>query len=589
MKVRALESERSEWLAAEPRTPHRRISIDALALIKASQAISAETVSERLFERILRVVVEVAGAQSGALVLGETDRLAVRARVGTASGVSVSLVATPLEQCADLPSTVFRYVVRTKKPLVLSNAAAAEAFEADPAVRLRSLRSVLCVPLTQQAKVIGVLYLENAALAGAFPDDLVEIVQVLAAQAVISLENVRLHDASKLDIAQREQAEQAEQAGSEANRRKDEFLAMLAHELRNPLAPISAAADLLQVASGDPKVIKLSAVIARQVRHMTGLVDDLLDVSRVTRGLVNLQQVPLDVHQAVLDAIEQVRPLIEARRHVLTLHTSPEPALVRADPKRLVQVLTNLLTNAAKYTAPGGRITIDLGVNDGMVHLSVRDTGQGMTAELLKGCFDLFVQAERTSERAAGGLGIGLALVRSLVELHGGSVRAESEGHGRGSCLTVTLPRVHRAEVPVTAIAGAVQGAGGQRDAGRLKVLIVDDNEDAAEMLALLVTALGHESMLEHHPLRALERIARGAPDVCLLDVGLPDMDGYELARQIRNKLDGTQVTLVAVTGYGQPQDRQNVLDAGFDEHFAKPLNSHKLAELLATLSPASP
>ncbi len=582
IKVRALERERPDWFAAEPGSPNRRISIDALALIKASQAISAETVSERLFERILCVVAEVAGAQSGALVLCETDMLAVRARIETASGVSVSVVSTPLEQCADLPSTILRYVVRMKKPLVLSNAAAAGAFGTDPAVRLRQLRSVMCVPLTQQAKVIGLLYLENAALVGAFADDLVEIVQVLAAQAVISLENARLHEASALEIEQRKQAEQAEQAWSEANRRKDEFLAMLAHELRNPLAPISAAADLLQIASSDPAMVKKSsAVIARQVRHMTGLVDDLLDVSRVTRGLVNLQQITLDVHQAMRDAIEQVRPLIETRHHELTLRTSHEPALVRADPKRLVQVLTNLLTNAAKYTSKGGRITIELGVDD---DICVSDTGQGMSPELLNRCFDLFVQAERTSERAAGGLGIGLALVRSLVELHGGTVRAESEGRGRGSRFTVTLPRVHKAEVPVTAM--PADGAS-SHTTNRLKVLIVDDNHDVAEMLAMLVDALGHETIVEHHPTHALERIARERPDVCLLDVGLPDMDGYELATEIRRRLGPASISLVAITGYGQPEDRKKALAAGFDEHFAKPVNSGELATLLATFKPS--
>ncbi len=580
MKVRALERERPECFSAGNRTPDRWFSIDALALIKASQAISAETVSERLFERILRVLVEVAGAQSGALVLCEAETLTVRARIATEPGVSVSLAARALEQCVDLPSTILRYVVRVKEPLVLPDAAAAEAFGNDPAVRRRHLRSVLCVPLIQQAAVIGLLYLENDALAGAFADDLVEILQVLATQAVISLENARLHRASKQEIEQRKQAEQAL---SEASRRKDEFLAMLAHELRNPLAPIAAAADLLQMASADPaRVKKTSAVIARQVRHMAGLVDDLLDVSRATRGLVSLQQVHLDVHQTVLDAIEQVRPLIEARRHALTLHTSPEPALVQADPKRLVQVLTNLLTNAAKYTPEGGRITVQLGADGGKVHLCVSDTGQGMSPELLDSCFELFVQGERTSERGAGGLGIGLALVRSLIELHGGTVRAESEGHGKGSRFTVTLPRIHKTEAPVPSV--TADRPGRHHGADRLKVLIVDDNEDAAEMLAMLVEAQGHETMLEHHPLRAMERIARERPDVCLLDVGLPDMDGYELARAIRNRLGPAEVTLVAITGYGQPKDRDRALAAGFDEHFAKPVNSSKLVELLATL-----
>lgn len=372
-----------------------------------------------------------------------------------------------------------------------------------------------------------------------------------------------------------------EQSLVEASRRKDEFLAMLAHELRNPLAPIATAAELLQMASGDPaRVKKTSDIIARQVRHMAGLVDDLLDVSRVTRGQVSLELADSDVHQAVLEAIEQVRPLIDARGHELTLHTSTQPALVRADPKRLVQVLTNLLTNAARYTPRDGQIAIQLGVDADAVHLSVIDSGQGMTPELLKTCFDLFVQGERTSERGAGGLGIGLALVRSLVELHSGSVRAESEGLGKGSRFTITLPRISKAVEPVSVTPAA--GEGLQHGADRLKVLIVDDNEDAAEMLALWVDTLSHEAMVEHHPLRALERIGVDPPDVCLLDIGLPDMDGYELARTIRTRLGPERVTLVAVTGYGQPQDREDALRAGFDEHFAKPVDCNTLAELLA-------
>ena len=582
-KARAIEAEHRTFFASETRPLDRPLSIDALALIKASQAISAETVPEALFDRILRVLVEVAGATRGAMILDQQDELTVRARIDTAAAGTVSMESTPLDECVDVPAKIVRYAVRTKEALALADAGAAEAFAADAAVRGRGLRSVLCVPLQHQGKVVGVLYFENDAMAGAFPNELAEIVEVLAAQAVISLENARLHQASQQELEARTKAQRAL---SEADRRKDEFLAMLAHELRNPLAPIAAAADLLRLANVDPaRAQRASAIIARQVRHMTGLIDDLLDVSRVTRGLVNLEQVTLDAWQTVLDAVEQGRPLMESKRHQLVLHAPAETALVKADPKRLLQVLTNLLTNAAKYTHEGGRITVETSVEDGNVHLCVIDNGQGMSPELLANCFELFVQGERTSERAAGGLGIGLALVRSLVELQGGIVRAQSDGDGEGSRFTVTLPRVQH-DVASESTPDLVPLAAPE-PANRLRVLIVDDNEDAAEMLAMLVEALGHETMVEHHPLPALKRIEHERPDVCLLDIGLPDIDGYELARRIRAPL-GDSVTLVAITGYGQPQDRQSAIAAGFDEHFTKPLDAERLAELISRLTHAA-
>ncbi|NUZ05570.1 hybrid sensor histidine kinase/response regulator [Piscinibacter koreensis] len=379
---------------------------------------------------------------------------------------------------------------------------------------------------------------------------------------------------------------QREQALLESSRRKDEFLAMLAHELRNPLAPIAAAAYVLQVAHGDAaKIERASAIIDRQVRHMVALVDDLLDVARVTRGQVTLAREELDLQRAVGEAVEQVRPVIEARRHQLTVSTAPGRVLVFGDAKRLVQVITNLLTNAAKYTPEGGRIAIDLAVDAATVHLSVSDSGQGMTPELVAHCFDLFVQAERARDRAAGGLGIGLPLVRSLVELHGGSVAAESAGPGHGSRFTVTLPRI----VPVERAAAAAHDAGttAQPGAHTLSVLIVDDNEDAAEMLAMMVGELGHRAVVEHHPRHALDRLALERPDVALLDVGLPDMDGYQLAATIRERV-APAPRLVAITGYGQPQDRADALAAGFDEHFAKPVDGHALAALLAAVERAA-
>jgi PAS domain S-box-containing protein len=387
-----------------------------------------------------------------------------------------------------------------------------------------------------------------------------------------------------LDITERKDAEDRLR---EADRRKDEFLAMLAHELRNPLAPISAAAELLSMASLDASgVRRTSEVIGRQVRHMTGLVDDLLDVSRVTRGLVSLEMMELDAAAIVAEAVEQVRPTIESHRHQLLLKLPAEPVSVRGDRKRVVQIIVNLLNNAAKYTPPGGRIAVgievgieaDIGSEQAMAAFSVEDNGIGMSPELVRRAFDLFAQAERSADRSLGGLGIGLALVKSLVELHGGTVDAFSLGTGRGSRFTVRLPLVPRRlpDAPPESRSRA-----GTAPSKALKILVVDDNVDAANMLAMLLGGLGHSVMVEHDSRRALERAAIVRPDVCLLDIGLPGMNGNELARQLRSRREHDGALLVAISGYGQEQDRKTAADAGFHHHFIKPVDLASLTELL--------
>ncbi|HZW20178.1 ATP-binding protein [Noviherbaspirillum sp.] len=366
----------------------------------------------------------------------------------------------------------------------------------------------------------------------------------------------------------------------ELEKRKDDFLAMLAHELRNPLAPISAAAELLQAGRLDETGIRQSSkVIARQVNHMAGLINDLLDVSRVTRGLVELEMEGQDLKSVIAEAIEQVRPLIETRRHWLALNTAPEEAWVRGDRKRLVQVFANILVNAAKYTTDGGEITVSIEPGPRDLQVAIADNGIGMTAEMCEHAFDLFSQAQRLPDRTQGGLGIGLALVRSLVTLHDGIVTAHSEGLGKGSTVTVSLPRMStgRAIVP--------------KDLGDdpisvtttpLRILIVEDGRDTAETLAILLKSLGHAVHVEYDPHTALDAAHGGAYDVFLLDLGLPGMDGLELARRIRLQPQHAQSLLIAVTGYGQPQDRQSAIDAGFNHHLIKPLDLLQLNTILA-------
>jgi signal transduction histidine kinase/BarA-like signal transduction histidine kinase len=396
------------------------------------------------------------------------------------------------------------------------------------------------------------------------------------------------------DIAERTwdalERARAEQALLASNRQKDEFLAMLAHELRNPLAPISAAADLLALARLDAdKVRSTSAIIRRQVQHMTGLVDDLLDVSRVTRGLVTLACEPLDVHDIIAAAVEQARPLLQARNHALLLDERDDTghASVHGDRKRLVQVLANLLNNAAKYTPPWGRISVRVtragaaSFPDGAVTISVQDNGIGMELDLASRAFDLFAQGERNADRTQGGLGIGLALVKHLVELHGGYVTAHSAGLGRGSAFSLTLPT---APPGATSTADRADGARLPASKSALHVLLVDDNADAAAMLALIVEAAGHDVTVEHSAQGALRQADRRTFDACLLDIGLPVINGNELARRLRT-LPGTQhALLVAVTGYGQASDRRESSQAGFDHHLVKPVDSTRLLGLLAEL-----
>lgn len=372
----------------------------------------------------------------------------------------------------------------------------------------------------------------------------------------------------------------AEEELRDTNRRKDEFLAMLAHELRNPLAPIASAVHLLKLGRAEPaRLEKVSGIIARQVQHMTALVDDLLDVSRVTRGHIEIEKHPVDLKSAVTAAIEQARPLIGSRGHTLNLHMDASDPVVLGDRTRLVQVIANLLNNAAKYTPKGGDITLSVTASGERASVSVVDNGSGIEAGLLPYVFDLFTQGARTLDRAQGGLGLGLALVKSMVELHGGSVQAESAGAGMGSRFTIALPVIGCGGIdPVDA------GIRAAREIRPARLLIVDDNADAAESLSALLQAEGHAVQVIADPYRALEAVQADPPDVTILDIGLPNMDGYELCRRLRAQPAGAGKIIVALSGYGQANDRALSKEAGFNHHFVKPLDMDRFHEILASL-----
>ncbi len=372
----------------------------------------------------------------------------------------------------------------------------------------------------------------------------------------------------------------AEKALREAGRQKDEFLAMLAHELRNPLAPIRNAVQVLQLLEiEEPKLDWGRAVIDRQVGQLTRLVDDLLDVSRLARGQISLQKKPLELTTIVEQALETSRPLIEAHRHHLSVALPSEPVYLEGDLTRLAQALGNLLNNAAKYTQEGGRIGLTAEQAGHQVVLRVRDSGVGIPAETLPYVFDLFTQGDRALDRAQGGLGIGLALVKKLVELHGGRVDASSPGPGQGSEFTLRLPT--RSGPPALVATAPAEPA---ETAGRLRVLVVDDNADSAESMAMLLDLQGHETRSALDGPAALEAAEVFRPEVILLDIGLPGMDGYEVARRLRTQPHMDKTVLVAMTGYGHQRDHLQAKTAGFDHHLVKPVDPEALQRVLASL-----
>jgi PAS domain S-box-containing protein len=385
------------------------------------------------------------------------------------------------------------------------------------------------------------------------------------------------------DITERKQAEgrlrRSQEALQEADRRKDEFLATLAHELRNPLAPIRTAAQIL----GSPKVSPhqlqwAQSVIQRQVGHMALLLDDLLDIARITRGKLELKTEPVKLTDVVDSAVEAARPLLDGKHHSFKVSLPAEALILRADPLRLSQVLSNLLTNAAKYTDPGGHIELSGHVQGGLLCLSVQDDGIGMSPESLERNFEMFSQAEGASTRSDGGLGIGLALVRGLVELHGGAVEAMSEGPGRGSKFMVRLPLADSVASPAAA---AESDAPAVATVGR-RVLVADDNKDAADALAMLLELAGHEVRVAHGGRAALSLAQTFRPDVAVLDIGMPELNGYEVAKELRREPWGSRMCLIALTGWGQDDDRQRAKDAGFDRHLTKPVDTDALEKLLS-------
>ncbi len=431
--------------------------------------------------------------------------------------------------------------------------------------------STLTVPLLIGERALGAL----AVTGSGEPLDR-PVLEDLASRAAIALENARLYRSLEAEIVERRQAQTKLQ---EANQRKDEFLAMLSHELRNPLAPIRNAIEVIRrIAAPEPRLKWATDVTDRQVNHLTRLVEELLDVARISQGKIVLQMEPIDLLSVIAQGVETVRPFIDARRHTLSIKVPDGPVWLRGDFARLSQVVANLLNNAAKYTEEGGRIQLSLVVQPGQAIITVRDNGMGIEPELLPNVFELFEQGKRSLDRSQGGLGVGLTLVQRLVQLHNGEVEVTSQGLGEGAEFRVLLPCLSEVRQPETAssgplTAGPVEGC---------RVLVVDDNRDAAETVAMFLELAGHEVKSVNDGPQALTSAAVFAPEVVVLDIGLPGMDGYEVARRMRQLPETRASLLIALTGYGQKGDQAQARAAGFDHHLVKPADPSAVSDLIA-------
>ncbi len=477
---------------------------------------------------------------------------------------SVSSAATP---------GTFAWVIATGQTFIANFDKVGEIEGADPGAlefaRLVGLRSACVVPLVARGKTIGVMAAIQAESGRRFAADDAALIGEIARRAALALDNVRLFGESQAALSH------AQSAG----RVKDEFLAMLGHELRNPLAPIVTSLELMARRDGGADAPE-RRVIERQVRHLSRLVDDLLDVSRIAAGKVELHKQAVDLRDVVEQALELARPAMAGRLAPPAVSVPDEPVWVNGDPVRLAQVVCNLLTNAAKFSDLGGRIDIDLRHGQGEARLVVVDEGVGIPSDLLAQIFERFVQGSQSLHRAKGGLGLGLAIVRNIVDLHDGSVTAESDGPGRGSRFTVVLPE---GPAPAASAGGPAAPPAPTPPAARLKrILVVDDNEDAAQAIAVLLQLEGHQVRTAGTARAALALLDEFIPDAGILDIGLPDMDGYELARALRADPRCARIRLIALTGYGRDPDHHLALQAGFDKHLVKPAEPEDVLAALA-------
>jgi signal transduction histidine kinase/DNA-binding response OmpR family regulator len=557
---RAAKVARAEAARAAAEAAQRRSDLIALA----SRELSASLDLRSSMERLLEVLVPNVGGcavlhvdtGNGYLALYRQDREPARV----------------IENLALLPPTVRRAMGEVQSggyTLEIRTDAGGSAHWPS------WLRVAHVLPLRVGERNVGALAVGTVDHEGTTLDDrgLLEI----ATRAAIAFDNAQLYSSLGREMAR---AKSAEEKLQEANRRKDEFLAMLSHELRNPLAPIVTSAQVLdKVAPGDARIAWVREVIERQVTHLAGLVDDLLDVSRITQGKITLNREAVELGKILEHSLEIVRPLIDSKRHVLSVNVPDTPVWVFGDFSRLSQIFSNVLHNAAKYTTDGGSIEFDVVVDRGSVAVRVRDNGIGIEPQFLPHVFEVFTQGYRGLDRSQGGLGVGLAVVRRLIELHQGEVNIMSDGPGLGTEVVIRLP----------CISEVVQHAGREAprppSRGGKRILVVDDNADAAESIAVLMQIDGHEVKTVTDAMQALACLNTFAPQVAIIDIGLPSMNGYELAAGIRANRSLPKPLLIALTGYGQAEDFDRSRDAGFDHHFVKPAEMQAIQAVIDAAS----
>ncbi|AUX37954.1 MULTISPECIES: ATP-binding protein [Sorangium] len=566
----------------------RRAAERAAQRMAGLQRITAALADALTCEAVAEVAVDqgaaAAGAYAGSIVVTAGDAIECLKAVGYAPEMVERFRRLAVSDGVPLTDPL-----RTGAPVWLRTRKECAARYPDfAATALTSTTaSLCCLPLVVQERPIGALGLSFAE-PRPFDHEEQEFLLALSRQCAQALERARLHE-ERAAIIERERRVALENArlyreAHEADRRKDEFIAMLSHELRNPLAPITTGLELLRMTTGergDRDDSQILATLERQVKTIVRLVDDLLDVSRITRGKIELKRERLDVGAVVETAVESVRPLLAQRRHELALSVEPG-VLVHGDRVRIEQIVVNLLTNAIKYTNPGGRVSLSCAASDGDAWIRVTDTGVGISAELLPRVFEPFMQARRTLDRSQGGLGVGLTLVKRLAELHGGRVEAVSAGPGEGTAISVWLPLAGASAESAAAPSTEAPRSG----AGALRVLLVDDNVDAAEGLRRILQLYGHTVAMAHDGPAALEAARASKPELVLLDIGLPGMDGYEVVRRLRAEPELRGSYIAAVSGYGQDQDRRRSREAGFDAHLTKPVATAQLLALVAEAAP---
>jgi PAS domain S-box-containing protein len=536
-------------------------------LSEASKVLSASLDHEQALQRVAELVVPTLADWCAFDVLdadGQLRRVSVAhvdpakiplahelqelARQGMASNRPQIIVGTgQSEQFLDIPAELI--------------AAVETHWRVREIIEQLGLRSYVGVPLKFRDRTLGVLTLVSAESGRTFTESDIALAEDLAQRAAMAVANSRLYSEV-----------------SEASRRKDEFLATLAHELRNPLAPIRNAAELFRLFGQLPKELSEARnIVDRQVTQLTRLVDDLLDVSRFTRGKIVLRTEPLELSALVARALEMSQPMAAAAEQSLEVEEAAESIVLMADPTRIAQVIANLLNNSAKYTERGGRIRLVTRREGNTAVIEVSDNGIGIPADMLGRIFEPFAQVDSSLERSQGGLGIGLTLAKNLVEMHGGSIEAASDGRGRGSTFTVRLPL---ATMPPRQVPPVIKTS----PTASRRILVADDNKDSADTLALLLRRLGHEVHAVYDGQAALALAERIAPDMFVLDIGMPIMSGYELARRLRSQTQFAQTMLVAMTGWGKEEDRQRTREAGFDHHLVKPVELEALKQLLAAI-----